>query len=143
MRHSLLAAYAELEAYDDALPVLQRIAAKGGRSIIYSNANPDMLETSVTASGLGKALDGCISVDGVGVYKPHPKSYEHIQAQLGTRARDVHFVSSNPWDAAGAAKAGFAAIWVNRLRHPYPFDKEKLHREVKSLAELEADGGVQ
>lgn len=136
LRDDLLAAYAELGAYDDALPTLERISTKGGRSLIFSNANPEMLRKSVAAAQLDKALDEAVSVDNVGFYKPNPKAYAYIQAHLGIDSADAYFVSSNPWDAAGAANARFKSIWVNRLQHPYPFPAMLPYREVGSLLEL-------
>jgi 2-haloacid dehalogenase len=136
LRDALLAAYAELDAYEDALPAIRRIAAQGGRSVVYSNADGDMLRKSVAAAGLDEALDDAISVDGIGVYKPHPDAYAYMRALLGIDAPAAYFVSSNPWDAAGAAKAGFNGIWINRQRHPYPFPAVPVYREAASLTEL-------
>lgn len=136
LRNALLAAYAELDAYPDALPALQRIAAQGGRSVIYSNANPAMLEKSVASAGLSGALEGIISVDGCGLYKPHRDAYAYIQAHQSVNPGTTYFVSSNPWDAAGSSNAGFLGLWINRLRHPYPFPKAPVYRELESLAEL-------
>jgi 2-haloacid dehalogenase len=138
LREALLAAYSELDAYADALPTLEHIVAKGGRTFVYSNANPEMLQKSITAAGLDKVLEEAVSVDGAGVYKPHPQSYAYIQAYLGVDPKAAYFVSSNPWDASGAANAGFQGIWVNRLQHPNPFPKITLHREVATLSELQA-----
>lgn len=136
LRDDLLAAYAELDAYDDALPTLERISTKGGRSLIFSNANPEMLRKCVAAAKLDKALDEAVSVDNVGFYKPNPKAYAYIQAHLGIDLADAYFVSSNPWDAAGAANARFKSIWVNRLQQPYSFPAMPPYREVGSLSEL-------
>ncbi|MGB0684387.1 MAG: haloacid dehalogenase type II [Magnetovibrionaceae bacterium] len=137
LRRALLEAYAELDAYEDALPALEAIKAKGATSVIYSNANPDMLDRSVAAAGLDRALDGSISVDGGGVYKPNQAAYSHIRDYLGIDPAQAIFVSSNPWDAAGAAKAGFLGVWVNRLGHSYPFPDVPLHAELTSLIALE------
>lgn len=135
-RAALLKAYAELDAYPDAKPVLQRVAHAGGRAYIYSNANPDMLRKSVVAAGLDSDLEDMISVDGGGVYKPNAAAYAHIVSVLDIDPAVSYFISSNPWDAAGAASSGFRGIWVNRLGHPYPFPRVSLYREVRSLDDL-------
>lgn len=135
LREALLAAYAELDAYPDAEPAIRRIRAGGGRAIVYSNADTAMLQASVAAAGLADVLDETISVDGAGVYKPHPAAYAYMRSRLDKGA-DAFFVSSNPWDAAGAQNAGFKGLWVNRLRHPYPFPEVPVYREVATLEDL-------
>lgn len=138
LRDRLLAAYADLDAYADAVPALERVNQQGGRSVTYSNANQAMLERSLASAGLDRVMHGVISVDGVGVYKPDPRAYAFVADQLGIDIREAFFVSSNPWDAAGAAHAGFRAVWVNRQHLPYPFPSAGLHAEIRSLAALPA-----
>jgi 2-haloacid dehalogenase len=136
VRESLLAAYAELDAFDDAAPALARIAEHGGRCVTYSNANADMLRRSISAAGLDRWLSAAISVDGAGVYKPDQRAYRYMSQAFDIGDGDAIFVSCNPWDVAGASTAGFQAIWVNRQQIPYPFPAVPLHAEISSLSEL-------
>jgi len=62
-------------------------------------------------------------VEPTGRFKPHPEVYAHARHEAGNpAARDIVFVSSNRWDVAGAAAAGFTPVWVNRTAQPdeYP-----------------------
>jgi 2-haloacid dehalogenase len=136
LRERLLEAYSRLDAYGDAKDVVSRLNAMGGHSLTFSNASKTMLQKSLAASGLDRVLQGAVSVDDVGVYKPNPEAYAHIARYLDIDSREAFFVSSNSWDAAGAALAGFKAIWVNRQGIQYPFDRESLHAEVTSLSAL-------
>jgi 2-haloacid dehalogenase len=136
LRERLLDAYGCLDAYDDAMDVVSRLNEIGGHSLTFSNASKPMLRKSLAASGLDRMLQGAVSVDDAGVYKPSPPAYAHIARHLGIDPAEAFFVSSNPWDAAGAALAGFRSIWVNRQGVQYPFDRESLHAEIASLSEL-------
>ncbi|MFQ3591631.1 MAG: haloacid dehalogenase, partial [Gemmataceae bacterium] len=49
-----------------------------------------------------------------GLFKPAPEVYALVPARFGVAAGEVAYVSANPWDVAGAAAAGLAAVWLNR-----------------------------
>ena len=59
-----------------------------------------------------------LSVESVGVFKPSAKVYDLVETQFGCARDEVLFVSSNGWDAAGAAGYGFQTAWVNRAGDP-------------------------
>ncbi len=46
---------------------------------------------------------------------PSPEAYELIGEVLGTAPNEVLFVSSNPWDAAGAKSFGLNVAWIERV----------------------------
>jgi 2-haloacid dehalogenase len=52
------------------------------------------------------------------VFKPDARVYALVPARLGVPAEETLFVSSNGWDAAGAALFGFRTVWVNRTGAP-------------------------
>ena len=118
MRETLLALYWELEAYPEASEMLAALKGAGHRTAILSNGSPDMLEGAVDFAGIGGRLDAVLSVEDVGVFKPHAKVYDMVGARFGGSPGDVLFVSSNGWDAACAAAYGFETVWVNRAGEP-------------------------
>jgi 2-haloacid dehalogenase len=63
-------------------------------------------------------FDVVLSVEDVGVFKPHPRVYRLAVERLGVAAERICFVSSNGWDIAGAAHFGFRAVWINRAGEP-------------------------
>ena len=73
-----------------------------------------MLAAGLEAAGLAELIDPVISVEEVGVYKPHPSVYALAGKHLGLPVNRMLFVSSNPWDAAGAKSYGLPVAWVNR-----------------------------
>ncbi len=72
------------------------------RLAVLSNGNPEMLEAGLATAGIRDRFEHVLSVDELGVYKPHPSVYELALKAFGLPAERILFVSSNPWDAAGA-----------------------------------------
>ncbi len=118
LRERLLALYWELAAYPEVPAMLADLKQTGRATAILSNGSPEMLAGAVTSAGIGGHLDAVLSVEEVGVFKPDTRVYDLVGQHLGVRRDEVLFVSSNGWDAAGAADYGFATAWVNRAGEP-------------------------
>ncbi len=118
LRAKLLALYKELPAFPEVPQMLAALKAKGMNVAILSNGSPEMLVAAVRSAGIGESLDDVLSVEEVGVYKPHMHVYDMVFDRFGVTQDKVLFVSSNGWDAAGAAGYGFATVWVNRAGQP-------------------------
>lgn len=117
-RERLLALYWELSAYTEVPDTLATLRARGIGAGILSNGSPDMLDGAVRSAGLQDLLQAVLSVESVGVFKPHARVYDLVGAHFGCARDQVLFVSSNGWDAAGAAGYGFQTVWVNRAGEP-------------------------
>lgn len=108
----LMEGYRQLSPFPE---VKDALAALRGRKLaILSNGSPGMLNALVEHAGLSLVLDAVISVDELKIFKPHPSVYGLATRNLGVKANEVGFVSSNFWDIAGATSYGFRAFWVNR-----------------------------
>ena len=83
-------------------------------------------------------LDAILSVEDVGVYKPHPKVYQLALDRLGHEGRAISFQSSNAWDAYAASAFGMRAVWCNRYGQRPEHLPGGPDFEVKSLGELPA-----
>lgn len=118
LRERLLALYWELSAYKEVPMMLATLKAKGFATAILSNGEPQMLEGAVDSAGVGEYLDAVLSVQDVGVFKPHASVYQMVNDRFGTTSDEVLFVSSNGWDAAHGAGFGFRSVWVNRAGEP-------------------------
>jgi len=68
----------------------------------------------VEGAGLQGIFSQIINVDEVKIYKPDPTVYQLAVQKLGVDKGDIHFISSNFWDDAGAKAFGFKTYWVNR-----------------------------
>jgi 2-haloacid dehalogenase len=115
LRQALLDAYLTLDAYPEVPETLASLKAAGKRLAILSNGAPNMLHAAVGGAGLEQILDEVLSVEDVGIFKPDRRVYQMAVDRLRTPAERVCFVSSNAWDAAGAAHFGFWVAWVNRF----------------------------
>ncbi|MBV9860542.1 MAG: haloacid dehalogenase type II [Alphaproteobacteria bacterium] len=136
LRQRLMNLYLTLSLYPEVLQTLRRLRDSGVAIAILSNGSPAMLAAAVEAAGLEVLLDAVMSVEEVGVYKPHPKVYQLAVDRFGVPAQEIAFVSSNGWDAYAASAFGMRTIWCNRQGQP----RERLpgapEREIPTLAEL-------
>lgn len=118
LRERLLALYWELQAYPEVPQMLTALKDAGMNTAILSNGSPDMLQGAVDSAGIGSVLDVSLSVESVGVFKPHASVYDLVGQYFGCVKSEVLFVSSNGWDAAAATGYGFTTAWVNRAGEP-------------------------
>lgn len=118
LRARLMDLYLALDAYAEVEPVLKRLKAAGMRTAILSNGSPKMLDAAVQSAGLADSLDAVLSVEEVGVFKPHPDVYRLGVDRLDLPAAEMAFHSANAWDAAAAAHFGYRAVWINRFGQP-------------------------
>ena len=115
LRKRLMDCYLELDAYPEVKDVLSRLKSAGVKCAILSNGAPNMLNAAVRGAGLENSLDAVLSVEEVGIFKPHPSVYKLAVDRLGVAAECIAFQSANAWDAAGAAAFGFRVAWINRF----------------------------
>jgi 2-haloacid dehalogenase len=136
LRGRLMDFYLGLDPFPEVPDVLRHLKNRGMRTAILSNGSPTMLDAVVKTSGLGALLDLVLSVEAVGVYKPHPKVYQLAVDRLAVPAAAIAYQSSNAWDAYAASAFGMPVVWCNR----YGAQPERLpgapDRTIRSLAEL-------
>jgi 2-haloacid dehalogenase len=136
LRARLMEAYLTPAAFPEVKTTLEGLKAAGHRLAILSNGSPSMLTTATKAAGIDDLFEVVLSVDAVGIYKPHPTVYRLVTDHFDCLASSVTFLSSNGWDAAGAGAFGFRVIWVNRGGLPRDILPTAPHLEVPSLAAL-------
>jgi 2-haloacid dehalogenase len=135
-RAELLAAYLTLSPFVDVPSALAALAPRP--RWILSNGTLAMLEPLVRNSGLGGSIDGVLSVDAAGIYKPSPRVYQLAVDRLRLPPARIGFVSSNGWDAIGAKAFGFTAFWINRTGAPVDRHGPAPDRVIASLSGLPA-----
>jgi 2-haloacid dehalogenase len=136
LRARLLEAYRELGAYPEVTATLASLRARGRATAILSNGAPAMLRDAVAAAGIGPLLDHVVSVEEVGLYKPRPEVYALACSRLDLLPEAVCFLSSNSWDAHGAAHHGLRVVWVNRFDQPVDRLPGQPVATIRSLDEL-------
>ncbi len=97
-RRALADAWLTVTPYDDVAPTLRALRTRN--------------------VPLGVLTNGVLSVEAVRVYKPDPRVYKLATARFACDPERILFVSSNGWDASGAAGFGFAVAWCNRSGRP-------------------------
>ena len=138
LRGRLMNLYLTLETFPEVPQMLERLKVAGLKTAILSNGSPDMLEAAVRNARIGALLDAVLSVETVGVYKPHPKVYQLAVDRLGIEPHAISFQSSNARDAYAASAFGMRVVWCNRYAQRPERLPGKPDREITSLAELSA-----
>jgi 2-haloacid dehalogenase len=136
VRTALLESYLRLDPYPEVAAMIAALTKLGVRMAILSNGNPEMLEPMVAASPIAGAFEAVLSVDEVKVFKPDPLVYALVEARCGVTADKVCFLSSNCWDAHGAAHFGFRTVWVNRAGAPDDVLPGKPLGQLRDLSQL-------
>jgi 2-haloacid dehalogenase len=136
VRAPLMQAYLALDAYAEVPGMLERLRRGGLRLAILSNGEPEMLRAGAASAGIEGLLDAILSVEEVGIFKPHPKVYRLAVERLGVRPDEIAFLSSNAWDVHGAACFGLRPVWVNRFGAPPERLPGAAEHELADLAGL-------
>lgn len=139
LRARLLALYHELAAFPEVPAMLAELKRRGFATAILSNGSPGMLAGAVQSAGVGELLDDVLSVESVGVFKPHASVYRLVTDRFSCDPAEVLFVSSNGWDAAGGAGFGFTTAWVNRAGEPLdrlPWTPTEILTDLKAIPDL-------
>ena len=138
LRDRLMRLYLTLDTFPEVPAVLSALKAAGLKTAILSNGSPSMLAAAVAGAKLNGLLDAVLSVEEVGVYKPHPKVYGLAVERLRMPPSAISFQSSNAWDAYAASAFGMQVVWCNRYGQRRERLPGAIDRAIRSLAELPA-----
>ena len=111
---TLMAAYAQLPAFDDVPGGLARLAECDARLFAFSNGSARAVNAVLDHAGIRGFFEDVISVDEVRSFKPSPAVYAHFLRRAGAWGSETWLVSSNPFDVIGALSCGWRAAWVRR-----------------------------
>lgn len=142
LRSRLMDGFFTPKLYPDVVDTLARLRTGGIRTAILSNGSPPMLTAAAKHSGLDLLMDAVISVEKVGIFKPHPSVYRLAVEQWDQPPTAISFQTANCWDAAGAAAFGLHVVWINRLGTRPDRLPAMPQVEVRSLRELPGLIGV-
>ncbi len=136
LRERLMNLYLRLDAYPEVKDTLSALKASGMKLAILSNGEPKMLAAAAANSGISELLDAILSVEEVGVFKPHPSVYRLPVDRLGLPAGEMCFLSSNGWDAYAAKANGFRVLWCNRFAQSPERIPDTPDGEIRTIAVL-------
>ncbi|HEV8019996.1 MAG TPA: haloacid dehalogenase type II [Candidatus Lustribacter sp.] len=117
-RKRLIDAWFDMQPHDDALPALWELRERGIRCGVLTNGTPATAASAIANAGLADFLDVTLTVESAGVFKPDPRVYTLATAHYAVAAEQLLFVTSNGWDATGAAAFGMRVAWCNRAGNP-------------------------
>jgi 2-haloacid dehalogenase len=136
LRAHLMEAYLAPSPFPDAVAALGKLRDKEIQLAILSNGSPTMLTSAVKSAEMNDLLDKVLSVEPIGIFKPHPSVYRLATDAFDCQPNQIAFISSNGWDVAGASAFGFQTVWVNRKKAPREVLPAAPHLEIGSLAAL-------
>lgn len=110
----VMAGFAELSAYPDAQPAMQRLRAANVRVICLTNGPAQSTGAFLDRSGLRRYVERVVSVAEVLRWKPSAIVYRFAAEVLGVEPDRVTLVAAHDWDCHGAKAAGLATGWVSR-----------------------------
>lgn len=122
------------EAFDDVVPCLSELKAKGlVLGVISNNDGPHQLR-KLRATGLADFFDVALFSGDVGYAKPSPEIFRLACANAAVRRAETAYVGDLlEIDALGAQRAGLSGIWLNRTGAVGSMEWQST---IESLAEL-------
>jgi 2-haloacid dehalogenase len=85
LRQRLLDLYHELAPFAEVPGTLSELKAQGAALAILSNGSPQMLDAAARSAEIDPLLDAILSVESVGIFKPHASVYALVEAGSGFR----------------------------------------------------------
>jgi 2-haloalkanoic acid dehalogenase type II len=121
-------------AFSDTGRFLRDMGALGFKRYILSNVDDDILNETISRNGL--RVDGVVTAEEVGSYKPDPGHWMKFMQRSGAGKRDMlHIAQSAYHDIIPTQELGISSAWVNRYREQMPTGASPLY-VTDSLAHL-------
>ncbi len=135
-RAALLDGWHNLQPYPEVKPVLQTLREGNAEAVVFTNGVKPTVERTLARAGLAGHFERVLTIEPARAFKPAVAAYQIVCDTFAVEPRDVVFVSSNGWDAAGAAAFGFTVVWCNRRGVPLERVGEAPAHVISSLDEL-------
>jgi 2-haloacid dehalogenase len=109
----------EWPAFPDTERFLRDMGSRGYKRYILSNVDNDILEETISRHGL--EVDGFVTAEEVGSYKPRRGHWDRFFEKTGVKEEKLlHVAQSVYHDIIPAQELGLATVWVNRYSEPMP-----------------------
>jgi HAD superfamily hydrolase (TIGR01509 family) len=99
--------------FDDTLPTLRALKARGLRIVLLSNIGVDIRD-QLASTGLADLLDDVVLSYEVGLVKPDPGIFAHALERLGRPAGQTLMVGDSPHADVGGAPLGIRTLILPR-----------------------------
>ena len=114
--NKLMNKWQQLKMFPDVIKELPKLQS-AYKLVVLSNGDKCFLNHLVKEC-IKFEFDEVISVDDVGLFKPHPSVYLHASKQIQIHPGSILMVSSNRFDITGARSSGYRAALVDRYHLP-------------------------
>ncbi len=115
----VMAGFADLPAFPDALPAITALTDAGLRVACLTNGSAELVTSFAERAGFGPRIDRVISVAEVYRWKPSGMVYRYAAEVLDVPPQWLALVAAHDWDCHGAKRAGLTAGWVSRKSGGY------------------------
>lgn len=109
-----LAPMQSLPPHPDVAPALERLRDAGHRLATLTNSSTAVLADQMEHADLSKFFDVTLSVEEIGLFKPHAHVYRWAARRLGVAVSECLMVAAHGWDVAGASWAGMRTAFIAR-----------------------------
>ena len=103
-----------LPPHPDVAPALQKLKDANYRLVTLTNSSNAAVGDQIEHAGLSKFFEAKLSVEDVGLFKPHVHVYRWAARKVGADVSECLLVAAHGWDVAGAAWAGMKTAFVAR-----------------------------
>ena len=124
----------ELDPFEDAVEGLRRLSGHY-RLVALSNGDAWLLNHLIN-NRIGVPFSELISVDRVGVFKPHPSVYRAAARALDLEPLQIMMVAAHSFDVMGARACGYRGAYVDQYGLPFEETPYLPDLTVKEFSEL-------
>ncbi|QDE33039.1 haloacid dehalogenase type II [Shewanella polaris] len=111
---AILTPLRSLPAHPDVAQGLAKLKAQGYKLVTLTNSSLEGVTLQLKNANLSQYFDANLSIESVGVFKPHLKTYQWAIKDLGVNANEALMVAAHGWDIDGANKAGLQTAFIRR-----------------------------
>jgi 2-haloalkanoic acid dehalogenase type II len=105
--------------FGDTVVSLKELGKRGYKRVILSNIDKDILKETILRNSLD--VDGYITAEDVGSYKPSPGHWDRFFDAYKTRKEaTLHVAQSIFHDIIPCSKLAISTAWINRYSEPNP-----------------------
>ena len=127
--------FKQLPAHEEVANALSRLKRSGYTLVALTNSDSDTLAAQLQYAQLASFFDAQLSVEKIGLFKPHSKVYGWAALQMGVDPKDTLLLAAHGWDVAGALQANLRAIFIARKgKYEFPL-APKTEAVVQNLTE--------
>jgi len=101
-------------AYPEVPKALEDLKTKGYRLAALTNSSRKGMQTQLNNAGLARHFELLLSVEDIGIFKPHRHVYRWAARRMDINPQNCLFVAAHGWDVAGAMEAGMQATFLDR-----------------------------